>query len=50
MPEQLALEKRIGERRYVDGDERVVPSGGEVMDAAGHQLLARSRFSRDEHR
>ena len=45
VPEQLRLEKRFGNRRAVDRDERLVRRGARVVDAARKQLFARSGFA-----
>src|SRR5262249_27577789 len=48
--EQLALDERLRDRRAVDGDERLVASVREIVDRAGHELLARAALTIDEHR
>ena len=50
VPEQLRLEKRFGNRRAIDRDERLVGRRARVVDAAGKQLLARSRLADQQHR
>lgn len=47
--EQLAFDEVEGERGAVDGDERFVASAADVVDSAGHELLARTALARDEH-
>ena len=44
--EQLALEQPFGERGAVDRHEPPVGALGEVVDGAGHQLLARAGLAR----
>ena len=48
--EQLRLEKRFGNRRAIDRDERLVGRGARVVDAAREQLLARSRLADQQNR
>jgi hypothetical protein len=50
VPEQLALEQRLGERGAVDGQERPLGARPRAMDAARHQLLAGAGLAFDEHR
>ena len=48
--EQLGLEQIRRESRRVEGDERLVRTRTVPMQCVRHQLLARPRFARDEHR
>ena len=50
MAEQLALEQRFGDGRAVDLHERKVPSRALVVQALGHELLARSALAMDQNR
>ena len=50
MPEELGLEQRLGERRAIELDERLLPARGQVVQAGGDQLLARAALADDEHR
>src|SRR6202008_933278 len=47
--EELALEQRVGQRGAVDGDERLAPARGEVVDGLGDELLAGAALALDEH-
>src|SRR5262249_6365320 len=49
VPEELALEQRVRERRAVDRDEAAALALALEVDRAGRQLLARSGFAVDEH-
>src|SRR6266508_2100288 len=44
--EELRFQERVGQARTIDGDERLVRPGAELMDRARHQLLPRARFAR----
>ena len=46
--EQLALDQAFGECPDVGGDERPVAAPAQVVDGAGHQLLARAAFPLDQ--
>ena len=46
--EQLAFQKRFGERRTIDGDQRLFGTQAAAMNCARDQLLAGSGFSSDE--
>ena len=47
--EQLRFEQRVGYRREVHGDERLVAPEALPMDRARHQLLAGAALRGDEH-
>ena len=47
--EHLALDERGGNGRAVDGDERLVAARAELMDGAGHHLLAGAALAGDHH-
>ena len=49
MPEDLALEKGLGDRGAVDGDEGPAPPRGVVVNRASHQLLSGPALPEDEH-
>jgi len=49
MSEQLALQKRFGEGRTIDGDQRLLGTQTVAMNCAGDQLLAGAGFSSDQH-
>ena len=42
VPEELTFQQRLGQGGHVDGDEGPVPSGREVMNASGDELLPRA--------
>ena len=48
--EQFAFQQRFGERRAVDGDERLIAAAAEVVDRAGDDLLAGAVFAEDQNR
>ena len=48
--EQLRFDELAGNRRHVDGDERTLAAPAEIVEHPGDQLLAASRFARDENR
>src|SRR5256884_5568988 len=48
--EQLRLDQRVRDRTAVDGDERLVAASAQMMDRAGHELLAGAGFALDEDR
>ncbi len=50
VPEDLALEQRLGNRRAVDRDERKRRARTELVDRLRDQFLAGARLARDEHR
>ena len=50
VPEQLALQQRIGQRRDVHRDERLFPPLAMLVQAPGNHLLARAAFAHDQHR
>ena len=50
VPEQLALEEACRDRRAVQLHERIGLPGAEVVNGAGHQLLARAGLAVDQHR
>ncbi len=50
MPEQLALEQRLGQRGAVHRDERLAVPRRQIVDSPGHELLAGPGFALDEHR
>ena len=47
--EQLRLDEGLGNRRDVDGDERLGAARTLMVDGPRHQLLARPALARDEH-
>ena len=47
--EELAFEQALGECSAVDADVRAGEPRAEVVDGTGDQLLARARFSDDQH-
>ena len=49
VPEELALEQRVGERRAVLGDEALILARARVVDRAGHQVLAGAGLAGDQH-
>jgi hypothetical protein len=49
VPEDLRLQQRLGQRAAVDGDEGPARPLAGVMDGLGDDLLARPRFTLDEH-
>src|SRR6185437_15184020 len=48
--EQFALEQRVRERAAVHGDEALVTTSTELVNAPREQLLAGARLAGDEHR
>ena len=48
VPEELALEERLGERRAVHGLERPVAPPGVDVHRPGHELLARAALAGEE--
>ena len=50
VPEQLALDQLARDRRHVERDERSAPSLAEIVQGMGDELLARSRFARNQNR
>src|SRR5688500_20280345 len=50
MPEQVRFQQRVRNGGTVDADERHASTGATMVDGAGHQLFARSRLARDQHR
>ena len=49
VPEELALEQRLGERAAVDGDERPCRRGPCVVERARDELLAGAALAGDQH-
>ena len=49
VPEQLALQQRLGQRGAVEPDERVVAPGRAAMDPLGEHLLADAGLAGDQH-
>src|SRR5262249_53888446 len=49
VPEELALEQRVGERRAVDGDEAAALALALEVDRPSRQLLAGAGLAVDEH-
>ena len=47
--EQFAFEQRLGDRRAVDGDERLVAAAAEVVDRLADDFLAGAVFAQDQH-
>ena len=50
VPEDLALEQRLGNRRAVDRHERKRRARAQLVDRLGDELLAGARLTRDQHR
>ena len=50
VPEKLALQQRLGDRRAVLGDERPRTPGSIEMERSGHELLAGAALSLDQDR
>ncbi len=50
VPEELALEQRLGQRAAVDRHEGPRRARAGPVDGARHDLLAHARLARDEHR
>ena len=50
VPEQLALQQRVGQGRDVHGDERLLPPLAMLVQAPGNHLLARAALAHDQHR
>ncbi len=50
VPEQLALEQVLRQRRAVDGHERPVAARALIVDGARDQLLAGSALAEEQHR
>src|SRR5207247_5375034 len=48
--EDLRLDLRVGCRAAVDGDERLLAPGAQLMDRPGHELLAGAGLALDEDR
>src|SRR5206468_9368739 len=48
--EQLGLEQLLGERRAVDGDERLALTWRPLVHEVGDHFLAGPRLAGDEHR
>ena len=46
---QLALEKRVGDARAVDGHERAILPMAVMIERAGDQFLARAALAGDQH-
>ena len=46
--EQLRLDQRVRDRAAVDGYERLLAAGAQVMDGTGHELLAGAGLALDE--
>jgi hypothetical protein len=49
VPVELALEERLGQRPALDLHEGAGAARGQLVDPAGHQLLARAGLAADEH-
>ena len=50
MPEQLALQQRLGHGRAVEGHEGTGAPPAAVVQGAGHQVLAGAALAGDQHR
>ncbi len=50
MSEQFGLDQRLGKRRAVHHDQRLVPARAQAVEALGDQLLAGPALADDEHR
>src|SRR5206468_3121120 len=50
VPEELALEQRLGERAAVDGHERPLAARAVRVDGTCDELLAGAALAEDEHR
>ncbi|MNC55379.1 hypothetical protein D3C75_1049060 [compost metagenome] len=49
MAKQFGLEQRLGDGRAVKGYKGLGGTGAEVVQAAGHPLLATAGFTADQH-
>ena len=49
VPEELALEQGLGERRAAHGDERMIATRRQTVDRSSDQLLPGAGLARDEH-
>ncbi len=47
--EDFVLEQRLGNRRAVDRDERMLAAAAELVNGLGDELLAGARFAIDQH-
>ena len=50
VPEQLALQQRLGQGGAVDGDERLISARRVGVEVSAEQLLARAGLTEDQHR
>ena len=50
MPEQFGLDQRFRQRGAVHDDERLIPAGGQAVEAFGDQLLSGAAFADHQHR
>ncbi len=50
MPEQFGLDQRLGQRRAVHDDQRLVPAGRQAVEALGDQFLAGPALADHQHR
>lgn len=50
VPEELALEKRFGDRRAVDANKGLFASGAQGMNGTRGELLSRAGLAREEDR
>src|SRR5690606_41859433 len=48
MTEELAFQQVMGDRAAIHGDEGLLRAAGRGMEIPGGNLLARSRFARDQ--
>ncbi len=49
MAEQFTFQQLSRNGTAVDGHEGALASAGQLMDGAGHHLLAGTRFAEDQH-
>ena len=47
--EEFAFEQGFRERRAIDGDERLIAAGAQVVNRAGHDFLARTVLAENQH-
>lgn len=49
MAEQFALDHRLGQRAGIDCHERPLAAAGQIVQGAGHYLLAGAGFTQNQH-